>query len=59
MQNKHGFASALRYILDHSEGELNEKEIQEYIRKEIKHVTEKLSVHFGIQLLMQETSEYL
>lgn len=44
---KHGFASALRYILDHSEGELNEKEIQEYIRKEIKHVTEKSSVHFG------------
>ena len=47
LQNKHGFASALRYILDHSEGELNEKEIQEYIRKEIKHVTEKWSVHFG------------
>ena len=44
---KHGFASALRYILDHSEGELNEKEIQEYIKKEIMHVTEKSSVHFG------------
>lgn len=41
------FWSALRYILDHSENELDERKMQEYISKEIKSLADRSSVHFG------------
>ena len=41
------FRSALRYILDHSENELDERKMQEYISKEIKSLADRSRVHFG------------
>lgn len=44
---KHNFAEALKYITDHSEIEKNIDEVMNFVKKEIKKVSERSSTHYG------------